>query len=202
MDCPDAIELISTHVDGRAAPSEVRLMELHVASCQSCRAYLGDALALDRKVRVRSAERIPDLTDAILARARPPRARHLTWLRVSLAWIGLLGVAQAVPNLVLGHDAGATTHVARHVGALTVALFVGFVYAAWRPQRAFGLLPVAVSLAVAMIAASIVDVSQGLVSPWGEIAAHSIDVAGVTLLWFLAGTPRPRLPHLGAARAT
>ena len=197
MNCQDAIELISAHVDGRAAPSEVRLMELHVASCERCAAYSRQAMALDRLVRVRSAEHIPDLTDAILARARPPRARHLNWLRVSLAWIGLLGAAQAVPNLVLGHDAGATTHVARHVGALTIALFVGFVYVAWRPQRAFGLLPVAASLAVAMIAASVVDVSQGLVSAPGEVAAHSIDLVGVTLLWFLAGAPKPRLPRFG-----
>jgi predicted anti-sigma-YlaC factor YlaD len=200
MNCPDAIELMSAHLDGRAALTEVRLMELHVASCQRCDAHWRHSLALDRSLRVRAAEPIPDLTNAILARARPPRHQRLTWLRVSLAWIGVLGVAQAVPNLVLGHDAGATTHVARHVGALTIALFVGFVYAAWRPQRAFGLLPVAVSLAVAMVAASIVDVSQGLVSAPGELAAHSIDVAGVTLLWFLAGAPKPRLPHLHLSR--
>jgi predicted anti-sigma-YlaC factor YlaD len=193
MDCPDVIELISAHLDRRAAPSEVRLMEIHIATCEPCGRYWRAAAALERSVRVRPAEPIPDLTGSILARARPPRARHLAWLRVSLAWIGLLGVAQAVPNLVLGHDAGATTHVARHVGALTIALFIGFVYAAWRPERAFGLLPVAVALAVAMICASIVDISQGLVSAPGELAAHSIDIAGVTLLWFLAGTPKPRV---------
>jgi predicted anti-sigma-YlaC factor YlaD len=201
MNCRDAIDLISADLDGRAAPSEVRLLELHTASCPSCRDHQRRALMLDRSVRVRSAEPIPDLTDAILARARPPQARRLTWLRVSLAWIGVLGVAQAVPNLVLGHDAGASTHVARHVGALTVALFVGFVYVAWRPQRAFGLLPIAVSLAVFMAGASIVDVSQGLVSAPGELGAHSIDVAGVLLLWLLAGAPKPRLPHFRAARA-
>ena len=201
MNCPDAIELISADLDGRAAPSEVRLMELHVASCDRCREHQRRALALDRSVRVRPAEPIPDLTDGILARARPPRARRLPWLRVSLAWIGLLGVAQAIPNLVLGHDAGASTHVARHVGAMTVALFVGFIYVAWRPQRAFGLLPIAVSLAVAMMAASIVDVSQGLVSAPGELGAHSIDLAGVALLWFLAGSPKPRLPHFRLTRA-
>jgi predicted anti-sigma-YlaC factor YlaD len=195
MNCPDALELVSAHLDGRAAPSEVRLMELHLATCEQCSDHWRRAVALDRSVRVRPAEPIPDLTMAILARARPPRARHLTWSRVSLAWIAVLGMAQAVPNLVLGHDAGASTHVARHVGALTIALFIGFAYAAWRPERAFGLLPVAGALAVAMIGASIVDVSQGLVSASGEITAHSIDIAGVALLWFLAGTPKPRVLH-------
>ncbi len=172
-------------------------MEHHVSSCPDCAEQWERMAALDRTVRVRPADPIPDLTEAILARARPPRTRNLAWLRVSLAWIGVLGMAQATPYLILGHDAGASVHVARHVGALTIALFIGFLYAAWRPERAFGLLPVAIALALGMMIGSAVDIGQGIVTFEGELTAHFADLAGVVLLWFLAGAPRPRLPRFG-----
>ena len=48
----------------------------------------------------------------------------------------------AVPALIFGSDAGLPVHTARHLGSFDVALAVGFLFAAWRPSRIPGLLPV------------------------------------------------------------
>jgi predicted anti-sigma-YlaC factor YlaD len=74
---------------------------------------------------------------------------------------------------------------------MSVALAVGLVYAAWRPVRAFGLLPIAGALAACMVVAAAFDLADGRTAVLGE-AHHVLDVAGLLLLWLLAGAPRPR----------
>jgi predicted anti-sigma-YlaC factor YlaD len=192
MDCPQSRDLISLRIDGRTTATEDRLLDAHVASCASCEDHERRAWTLHRSIRLRPADPVPDLTEQILARARPPRRQRLTWLRLALGWVGVLGIVQALPDLVLGHDAGEPVHLARHLGALTIALFVGFLYAAWRPHRAFGLLPIAFALAASMSLGAIVDIIAGNVGAFGELSAHLIDLAGVAFLWLLAGSPRPR----------
>jgi predicted anti-sigma-YlaC factor YlaD len=192
MDCPQSRDLISLRIDGRTTTTEDRLLDAHVAGCSECAEHERRAWTLHRSLRLRPAAPMPDLTEEILARARPPRRQRLTWLRLALGWIGVLGIVQALPDLVLGHDVGEPVHLARHIGALTIALFVGFLYAAWRPHRAFGLLPIAVALAAAMSLGAIVDIIAGNVGAFAELSAHLIDLAGVAFLWLLAGSPRPR----------
>ena len=191
MDCATSRELISARIDGETGVDEEHRLALHLSGCPRCRTEDERALALHRMVRLRSAELIPDHTEAILARAGVARLGRRQWVRFSLAAVGVIGIVDALPDLLLGHEHGVPTHVARHIGALTVAMFMGFLYAAWRPHRAMGLLPVAAALAVTMVVSALVDVSGGAAHVLAE-SAHLIDVAGVVLLWMLAGAPHPR----------
>jgi predicted anti-sigma-YlaC factor YlaD len=165
-------------------------VEDHLGTCAACRQYRDDVADLHRWVRLRPAEDVPDLSERILARAHPPRRGRRDWICYSLLAVGLTELTLALPALVMGDDAGAPIHVARHVGSMSVALAVGLVYAAWRPVRAFGLLPIAAALAVCMVVTAALDLAGGRVAALGE-AHHVLDVAGLLLLWLLAGAPRP-----------
>ena len=95
------------------------------------------------------AEPVPDLTASIMRvdRRRARRShRHVDertqFLRITLAVIALIQLGMAIPALILGDDAGLPTHVARHLGSFSLALGVGLLVVAFRPDRASGVLPV------------------------------------------------------------
>ena len=75
--------------------------------------------------------------------------------------IALAQIAVAIPALVFGSDAGLPVHTARHIGSFDVALGVGFLYAAWKPSRIPGLLPVVAALVVCLVGSSLLDVAYG-----------------------------------------
>jgi hypothetical protein len=99
---------------------------------------------------------------------------------------------------VYGDSNGATSHVARHLGSFDVAIAAGLLYAAWRPQRALALIPVAVVLAGCVIVTATFDLTDGSTSS-GLEAHHLVDLVGFALLWIVAGRP---LPGRGAMRPT
>jgi hypothetical protein len=131
---------------------------------------------------------LPDLTARVLDRARPPRLGRGGWLRPALAWVALVIAAQSVQPLVLGDTAGATTHIARHLGAFGLALSFGMAYAAWRPHRAFGMLPFAVALVGTTVLSAVLDVTDQVRTPLAE-AVHVTELVGLVLLWMVAGSP-------------
>jgi hypothetical protein len=147
----------------------------------------------------RPAEAVPDLGPSILAKAHPPNAGRWEWIRTALAVVALTELVLSVPAL-FGVDAGASIHVARHVGSLSAALAVGLLYAAWKPVRAYGLLPIALALAGCLLVTSLVDLASGRVDALGE-THHVLDLVAVTLLWALAGWPLPRLGGRTRVRA-
>ncbi len=71
-------------------------------------------------------------------------------VRVALAGIALAQLALAVPTLLFGTDEGAPVHIAHEVGAWDLALAVGFLFAAWRPLRAVGMLPFVAALSAGL----------------------------------------------------
>ncbi len=135
MDCTTCRQAISADLDGEASRDERAAVESHLAGCAGCRAWALDASRLHRLVRLRPAEMVPDLAPAILARAHPPNPGRWEWIRTALAVVALTELVLSVPAL-FGFDAGASVHVARHVGSLSAALAVGLLYAAWKPVRA------------------------------------------------------------------
>jgi predicted anti-sigma-YlaC factor YlaD len=138
-------------------------------------------------MRVAPAPEIPDLTSGILAAIGAESNRddtHLA-LRWILAVIGLVQIAIAVPALVLGSDAGLPVHTARHLGSFDVALAVGFLYAAWRPSRIPGLLPVVVALVACLVGSSLLDILSGNTAALSE-AHHVTDFAGLVVVWLLS----------------
>ena len=82
-----------------------------------------------------------------------------------------------MPGLIYGTDEGAPIHVAHEVGAWDLALAVGFVFAAWRPLRAVGLLPFAAALSAGLILTAILDVAHGRAVALTE-TTHLLELVG------------------------
>lgn len=169
-------------------PAEV--LARHVSECAACRSWEGAAVALARRTRLAPVGGAGDLdvAAAVMARVgRPPRAR---WTReqVVLLMLGLVQLVLALPDLVVsGH-----VHAAREVGALEVSLALGFLIAAARPARAWGMVPLVVAVVAGLLATSAVDVLDGHADVARE-SAHLLAVAGGVCLWSLARRPAPAL---------
>jgi predicted anti-sigma-YlaC factor YlaD len=191
MDCTTCREAISADLDGESSREERAAVDDHLAECASCRTWALDAGRLHRQMRLRPAESVPDLAPAILAKAHPPSVGRWEWIRTALVVVALTELVLSVPAL-FGVDAGASVHVARHVGSLSAALAVGLLYAAWKPVRAYGLLPIALALAGCMLITSAIDLANGRVDALAE-AHHVLELVAVVLLWALAGRPLPRI---------
>jgi predicted anti-sigma-YlaC factor YlaD len=188
VNCAEAQVATSALLDGELSPLERRALEQHLDECDDCRSYAARADALQRRMRVRAADPVPDLTAAILARAHPPRPGRAEWVRYALAIVALTELAMSLPALLLAEETGATAHAARHIGAMSAAMALGFLYTAWRPERAYGVLPIAAALALTMAVTGIFDAARGATPIVGE-AHHVLELAGFALVWMLAGLP-------------
>ncbi len=93
-------------------------------------------------------------------------------------------IAVAVPALLFGADAGLPVHTARHLGSFDIALAVGFLVAAWRPERIPGILPIVAALVVCLVGSSLLDVLSGTTGAANE-AHHATDFAGLVVVWLL-----------------
>jgi predicted anti-sigma-YlaC factor YlaD len=188
MNCDTAGELLSARLDGELGPDESARLDLHLVSCQACHRLEAQMASLDRLVRVRPAEPVPDLVADVVARVRPARLGRGGWMRPALGWVALVLFLQSLPALVLGESTGADTHPARHLGAFGAALAIGFAFAAWKPHRAFGLLPFTAALVGTMVVAAAMDVIDGGSTALAE-AAHVTELVGLGLLWAISGAP-------------
>ena len=186
--CGAIRELVSALVDDEATAAERTIVEAHLEGCVACRLHAERIAVLTRQVRLRPAEPVPELAALVLDRARPARLGRHGWIRLALAWVAVVLAAQSVGPLVFGAADGASTHVARHLGAFAAALAVGLLYAAWRPHRAFGLLPFAAALVVTMAVGAVLDVVSGASSLLSE-AVHLTEIVGLVLLWTISGAP-------------
>jgi len=198
MTCMQIRHALSARLDGEDVGIDEAAMHAHLATCADCRRYSHDTERLHRAVRLAPAPTIPDRAAGILAAigadslARDAAAgqsatgdtdtrRLLSWLLVAIA-VAQIGVA--IPAL-FGSDAGLPVHTARHIGSFEVALGVGFLFAAWRPSRHSGLLPVVTALVLCLAGSSLLDVVAGNTAAFGE-AQHVTDVAGLAVMWLLA----------------
>lgn len=188
MDCTSCREIGSADLDGEASPIEVAAARRHLDACAPCRSHLAAVTQLHRSARVGPADAVPDLTAAILAAQPGGAAAHpdpeaSVW-RVGLA---LVAVAQVLAAAVhVGGD-----HVARDQASWEVALAAGFAWAAWRPSRANGLLPLTAVLTVLLLA-------NGGFGPAGAGTHHLLAPVGLVLL-VLATRRRDRSRPLVAA---
>ncbi len=187
-DCASIRELISARLDGETTADESGAIDIHVAGCADCTSFLARSERLDRLVRVRPAEPVPDLVRAVTARARPARLGRGGWLRPALAWVAVVLLVQSLPPLLAGRLDGSDVHEARHLGAFGAALAVGFAYAAWKPHRAFGLLPFTVALVATTLLGVVADIVSGERTPVAELV-HLSELGGLVLLWMIAGSP-------------
>lgn len=157
-----------------------------------CRRFLDSARALNALANATRTDG-PDLTDEVLERARAERHRPDPWtttLRVGLVAVAVAQLALAIPGLFYGTDEGAPIHIAHEVGAWDLALAVAFVFAAWRPLRAVGLLPFAATLSAGLILTAVIDVAHGRAVALTE-TTHLLELVGTMLLYLLMA-PRSR----------
>ena len=197
MRCDTIREALSARIDGEDPGIDGEVLDVHLRTCRACERWTEELTALHRMVRVREAEPVPDLTTAILASAPSPEpavpwpAEPVSVARWALFAVGLTQLVLAGPALLLGQDPGATVHVARELGAFDVALAVGLLVAAWQPERAWGLLPLAAALALVIGVTAAVDVVQGRAGSLGEVH-HLLELAGLAFLWRVAHDEHPR----------
>lgn len=188
MECEEVRTALSAIADSEASTDERARAERHLETCPGCRLYQERMARLDRAVRIRSAEPVPDLVAAVTSRSRPVQPGRGAWIRPSLVWIAIVLLAQGIPALVFGNTDGAEAHLSRHLGAFGVALAIGFLYAARKPHRAFGLLPFTAALVATMVASAVFDLLDGGRSALAE-STHIAELIGLALLWMLAGSP-------------
>jgi predicted anti-sigma-YlaC factor YlaD len=190
---------VSARLDGEDPGFDDATVYAHLAGCTDCRAFAHDAESLHRQLRLSPAPAIPDLAPGILAAIGEERradaraevdADASTALRWILVAIAVAQIAVAVPALIFGSDAGLPVHAARHIGSFDVALGVGFLYAAWKPSRVPGLLPLVAALVACLVGSSLLDVAAGNTAAFGEVQ-HVLDFAGLLVVWLLS-RPEPR----------
>jgi predicted anti-sigma-YlaC factor YlaD len=193
MHCDTARTAISARLDGEELGVDPAELGAHLERCSACRAFAREAESMHRDVRLARAPSVPDLTAPILtsigAESRP-HAAHERALRVTLAIVAAVMIVAAAPALVLGDDAGLPVHAARHIGSFDLALAVGFLFAAWRPSRLPGLLPVVTALVACLVGTSVLDVLDGRTGALAEFQ-HAVEVVGLAAAWLLAHPLRP-----------
>jgi predicted anti-sigma-YlaC factor YlaD len=186
--CASFRALVSASLDGDATTAEEAALEQHLDGCADCAAYRDRSAALTRKFRLRSSAPDPAFVAAVMADPRPARLGRGGWARPVLAWCAIVLAFQSFGPLVLGDVDGAPAHVARHLGASSLALACGLLYAAWRPHRAYGLLPFVGALTAVTVIAALVDTIDGRRSALAE-ATHLAEIVGTIVLWMVAGSP-------------
>jgi predicted anti-sigma-YlaC factor YlaD len=195
MRCSIIREALSARLDGEDPGLPVHDIEVHLGTCDDCRAWALTAGALGRIVERAPRDGVP-LDPALLATLTAPAddaaaglLRTGEW-RVVLALITLVQMVVAWPGVLL-HDGHASVHLAHELTAWDIGLAVGFLIAALRPARAWGMLPLATVLVAFMVGASALDVVSGH-ALLGREAVHVLELAGLGVLWVLARrVPRP-----------
>jgi predicted anti-sigma-YlaC factor YlaD len=191
MSCTRIRHAVSARLDGEDPGLDAATIDAHLEGCAACRSFANAAARIHRAGRLEAAPRVVDLTPRILAAIGPesPIPARSADTQLALRWIlvvlALVQIGVAVPALVLGSDAGVPVHTARHLGSFDVAVAVGFLFAAWRPSRIPGLLPVVAALVACLFGSSLLDVLSGNAAALGE-AHHAIDFVGLAVLWLLS----------------
>lgn len=194
VDCDTCREAVSARADGEAEPVPAEDTDAHLATCAECRRWQEDAAALTRALRVRPAAGVPDLVADVLAAAppAPPVARTPGW-----SWrMGLAGVAVAQLTLGMaqvfgvntaadhtGHPAGepVSAHLFNESTAWNLALGLGLLWTALRPQAASGMLPVTAAFVAVLVPFSVNDLLTGAVGV-SRITSHAFLLLGLALL--------------------
>jgi predicted anti-sigma-YlaC factor YlaD len=198
MRCTRFREAISARLDGEDPGMRTEQIDAHLAECADCRSWAGAAASTALRGAAGPGDPVA-LDPALIARlARPAAAAEpvhrglistIEW-RMMLAVIGLAQVVLAWPGFFLD-DGHASIHLAHELTAWDMGLAVGFLFVAWRPARAWGMLPLVAVLVAAMVVTSGVDLGSGH-ALLGREAVHALALAGLGCLWSLARrAPRP-----------
>lgn len=184
MDCAEARTLLSAALDGDLEPSPE--LEAHVAGCGACTAWRDDAHRLTRL----GMGALPAAGSVRFPRLLPHGFTRFRWIRIALAWGGLLLVVWNTPGVL---DSGADVlirHLSRHQHAFGFALGLVFLFVAWRPDRAYGVVPMAATFTVTLAGAALVDLVMGA-STLERESPHLVELIGLALVWILGVSAGP-----------
>lgn len=187
MECDAAREILSARVDGEAEPAETQRSDQHLAGCASCSGWWTSVGAVNRALRVRSAEAVPDIATPALLRSRETRRWPRQTARASLAVLALIELVFALTGVLAGRDAS-PIHDSQHLGAFGAAFAAAVLFVAWRPGRARGLMPLALTLAIAIPVFAIIDLANENLTTGGGIH-HIAQMVGLALVWVVSGHP-------------
>jgi predicted anti-sigma-YlaC factor YlaD len=192
MLCADVRVSMSAALDGEMPSLPPDVVEHHLRGCGACRQWSEGVAALHRSLRVQPAEAEPDSTDAILAalpRRRPLADDRVQSLRIVTLAIALIQLVASIPLLfptdTMPGMPGMDGHLERHIGISALAMAVGLLVVAWRPERARAMLPILGVLVIGLAWACLGDIWAGRPVP-GNLLAHGADVAGFVVVLFLA----------------
>jgi len=186
--CAWARDAASGAADDEITVADAEQLAEHIAGCAACAQFAGSVAVLARTSRIRVAQTDPVFVARVMATARPARLGRGGWIRPSLVWCGLLVAFHNFEPLVFGEFDGVRSHLARHAGASGAALALCLLFVAWRPHRAYGLLPFVSALVVLTLIGTLLDEAAGVTHTWDEVA-HLAEVVGLALLWMMAGSP-------------
>jgi predicted anti-sigma-YlaC factor YlaD len=153
--CDAARAWFSAFRDGEAARDD-RHAE-HMAGCAACVGYAEALATVTRQVRLRAAEPVDRqglVAPAVAAFDASPRRQRVGAPRLALGVAGVAGLVVAVLGLldVSGVYSTAGFHLGWELYSFEAALAVGFLLAAWRPERyRGGLVPVTLAAAILML---------------------------------------------------
>ena len=142
--CQDARQWLSAFRDGEALPDAGA--RAHITECRACSAWEGALDAITRRLVLRTAGS-PNLISPAMAAWRRGTGSALRGQRraaqAMLLLAGITGLGLALATLI-GVLAPNGSHFVRDLVAFEIALAIGFLLGAWRPDRfGLGLLPVA-----------------------------------------------------------
>jgi predicted anti-sigma-YlaC factor YlaD len=186
--CAWARDAASAAADDELAAADAERLAEHIAGCSKCADFATRVAVLARTSRIRVAQTDPVFVARVMATARPARLGRGGWMRPSLVWCGLLVAFHNFEPLVFGEVDGVQSHLARHAGASGAALALCLLFVAWRPHRAYSLLPFVGALVALTVIGTLLDGAAGVTHAWEEVA-HLAEVTGLVLLWMMAGSP-------------
>jgi predicted anti-sigma-YlaC factor YlaD len=184
MDCIAARELVSAQIDGDAGQSDQ--LDAHLEICAACSAWKENAHGMARRLMRPAAQ--PGPSRGYVA-PKPKGFAGYRVIRLVLAWIGVLLIGWNIPDLFAGGVDVTLIHLTRHQSSFSMALGATFLFVAWRPDRAYGMVPVAAVFAIALAGAT-VDLVIGASSLERE-SIHLVEILGLVLVWVLGISAGP-----------
>ncbi len=193
--CQVVRKSLSAALDGEAFELRQDEIELHLLGCDACRQWEESAHELTRQFRLRVADpqtAPPSVLSGMQSVFSPRRTLVVSLVRLALVAVAVAQVTVNLHLLTSGDIDGF-----RDLGALSMALGVGYLVAALIPRRAAGMRSIVGTASVLLISSATLDLMAHRTTLSDE-APHLITLAGWLLIVFLARST----PEVGTSPGT
>jgi predicted anti-sigma-YlaC factor YlaD len=187
INCAAVRQQLSEVLDGEQSASS-REVESHVLLCGACTEWREQAHVLARATRIGLTAQVPDLSHSIAMKLNAlnvelnsnRRLSPLPMLRVALTIVSCGLIIGAFGAMLHAPDTFAAGHLPRELAGFEVALGLGFLLAARRPEHGTGVALVGCAVALMMVLTALADVASGTTTS-GIEAHHLLDLVGALL---------------------